>query len=116
MFTLAPATRWGYFAYPLGLLGWLGLTGRDRAAAGRLPAAGRLTWPAPVAARLTPAMAGLVAAPGTNGTSTAPGAPGSDRDGRGDRALRIAGGRRFTGRFGPMLAQAPRQADQQGRS
>ena len=26
MFTLAPATRWGYFAYPLGLLGWLGLT------------------------------------------------------------------------------------------
>jgi phosphatidylinositol alpha-1,6-mannosyltransferase len=26
MFTLAPATRWGYFAYPLGLLGWLALT------------------------------------------------------------------------------------------
>jgi hypothetical protein len=37
MFVLAPATRWGYFAYPLGLLGWLVLTGRDRAAAG---------WPA----------------------------------------------------------------------
>jgi len=26
MFTLAPATRWGYFAYPLGLVGWLALT------------------------------------------------------------------------------------------
>jgi hypothetical protein len=26
VFALAPATRWGYFAYPLGLLGWLILT------------------------------------------------------------------------------------------
>jgi hypothetical protein len=26
MFTLAPATRWGYFVYPLGLVGWLVLT------------------------------------------------------------------------------------------
>jgi hypothetical protein len=26
MFTLAPATRWGYFVYPLGLAGWLLLT------------------------------------------------------------------------------------------
>jgi hypothetical protein len=25
-FTLAPATRWGYYAYPLALLGWLALT------------------------------------------------------------------------------------------
>jgi Glycosyltransferase family 87 len=116
MVILAPATRWGYFAYPLGLLGWLGLTGRDRAAAGRLPAAASLTWLAPVAARLTSAMAGFLAAPETNGTATPPRAPGTDRDRRGDRALRIAGGRRFTGRFGPMLAQAPRQADQQGRS
>jgi len=24
--TLAPATRWGYFVYPIGLLGWLVLT------------------------------------------------------------------------------------------
>jgi hypothetical protein len=47
MFILAPATRWGYFAYPLGLLGWLGLTGRDWAAAGRLPAAGAPPQPAP---------------------------------------------------------------------
>jgi hypothetical protein len=89
MFTLAPATRWGYFAYPLGLLGWLGLTGRDRAVTGRLPAPGRLTWLAPAVARLTSAMAGLLAAPGTNETTTAPRAPGSDRDGRGGRALRI---------------------------
>jgi len=59
MFTLAPATRWGYFAYPLGLLGWLGLTGRHQAAAGRLPAPGRLTWLAPAVARLAPAMAGF---------------------------------------------------------
>ena len=116
MVILAPATRWGYFAYPLGLLGWLGLTGRDRPAAGTLPAPGRLTRLAPVAARLTPAMAGFLASPGTNQTATAPRPPGRDRDGRGDRALRIAGGRRFTGRFGPMLAQAPQQAGQQGRS
>jgi hypothetical protein len=26
MFTLAPATRWGYFVYPIGLLGWMVLT------------------------------------------------------------------------------------------
>jgi Glycosyltransferase family 87 len=115
MFVLAPATRWGYFAYPLGLLGWLGLTGRDRAVADRLPAAASLTWLAPVVARLTSAMAGFLAAPGTNATVTAPRAPGSDRDGRGDRALRIDGGRRFTGRFGPMLVEGPRQADQQRR-
>ncbi|GII23908.1 hypothetical protein [Planosporangium mesophilum] len=30
IFTLAPATRWGYFAYPLGLLGWYALTTWDR--------------------------------------------------------------------------------------
>jgi len=28
MFTLAPATRWGYFVYPLGLVGWMVLTQR----------------------------------------------------------------------------------------
>jgi len=27
MFTLAPATRWGYFVYPIGLVAWLVLTG-----------------------------------------------------------------------------------------
>jgi hypothetical protein len=26
LFTLAPATRWGYFVYPIGLVGWLVLT------------------------------------------------------------------------------------------
>src|SRR6516165_5516685 len=33
MFTLAPATRWGYFVYPIGLVAWLLLT-RPPAAAG----------------------------------------------------------------------------------
>jgi hypothetical protein len=31
MFTLAPATRWGYFVYPLGLVGWMVLTGHPSA-------------------------------------------------------------------------------------
>jgi len=35
MFTLAPATRWGYFVYPIGLAGWLVLTGPSPGAAGR---------------------------------------------------------------------------------
>jgi phosphatidylinositol alpha-1,6-mannosyltransferase len=30
VFTLAPATRWGYYAYPLGLLGWLELSRPER--------------------------------------------------------------------------------------
>jgi Glycosyltransferase family 87 len=30
MFTLAPATRWGYFTYPLALAGWCYLTGPPR--------------------------------------------------------------------------------------
>ncbi len=34
MFTLAPATRWGYFVYPIGLLGWLVLTRPPGADAG----------------------------------------------------------------------------------
>jgi hypothetical protein len=34
MFTLAPATRWGYFVYPIGLVGWMVLT-RAPAAAGQ---------------------------------------------------------------------------------
>jgi hypothetical protein len=71
MFILAPATRWGYFAYPLGLLGWLGLTGRDRAVADKLSAPDRLTWLAPAAARLTSAMAAPLASPRTNRTATA---------------------------------------------
>jgi hypothetical protein len=33
MFTLAPATRWGYFVYPMGLLGWMVLTWPAAAAA-----------------------------------------------------------------------------------
>jgi hypothetical protein len=92
MVILAPATRWGYFAYPLGLLGWLGLTGRDRAVAGKPPAPGRLTWLAPAMARLTPARAGFWRCRERTKQPRAlvrPGAPGSDRDGRDGRALRI---------------------------
>jgi hypothetical protein len=35
MFTLAPATRWGYFVYPIGLVMWLLLT--QPPAAGGVP-------------------------------------------------------------------------------
>jgi len=34
MFTLAPATRWGYFVYPIGLVGWMVLTQPPVAATG----------------------------------------------------------------------------------
>ncbi len=30
MFALAPASRWGYFVYPAGLLGWLWLSGQGQ--------------------------------------------------------------------------------------
>jgi hypothetical protein len=33
LFTLAPATRWGYFVYPIGLIGWMLLTRPPAAAA-----------------------------------------------------------------------------------
>jgi hypothetical protein len=45
MFTLAPATRWGYFVYPIGLIGWVALTGRgsgDEATADSGTTAGQL--------------------------------------------------------------------------
>jgi phosphatidylinositol alpha-1,6-mannosyltransferase len=53
MFTLAPATRWGYFVYPIGLVGWMVLT-RPPAAAGQ-GTAGQGTAPSPVK---VPAQAG----------------------------------------------------------
>jgi phosphatidylinositol alpha-1,6-mannosyltransferase len=31
LFTLAPSTRYGYYAYPLALVGWLALTGGSTA-------------------------------------------------------------------------------------
>jgi hypothetical protein len=37
LFTLAPATRFGYFSYPAALLGWLALTGQFRPNAGARP-------------------------------------------------------------------------------
>ncbi len=84
MFVLAPATRWGYFAYPLGLLGWLGLTGRDRAAAGLAQAPAGARAPArdlagllPVLARLRPVLAGLLASPGPADPAAAAGSADS---------------------------------------
>jgi hypothetical protein len=40
MFLLAPATRFGYFAYPIALLGWSAMTRSDRAATGSAGPAG----------------------------------------------------------------------------
>jgi hypothetical protein len=52
MFLLAPATRFGYFAYPLALLGWSAMTRSDRAAAGPAGPGG----PAPAADPAEPAV------------------------------------------------------------
>lgn len=43
LFLLAPATRFGYFAYPVALLGWSAMTRSDRAAAGSGESAGPAT-------------------------------------------------------------------------
>jgi hypothetical protein len=40
LFALAPAARFGYFAYPAALLGWLAITGRSRAGAEKGTATG----------------------------------------------------------------------------
>jgi hypothetical protein len=56
MFTLAPATRWGYFVYPLGLAGWLLLT-RPEAEATAPPGPG-VTIPAQAGKHTVPAAAG----------------------------------------------------------
>ena len=37
MFALSPASRFGYFAYPAGLYGWLALTGQAGTLGGRIP-------------------------------------------------------------------------------
>jgi len=47
MFTLAPATRWGYFVYPLGLIGWIYLT---RQAPAETDKGGSLPAPVPAQA------------------------------------------------------------------
>src|SRR5690242_4266483 len=57
MFTLAPATRWGYFVYPIGLAGWLLLTRTP--AAGTSPPRPGVTIPAQATGKQTlPAAAG----------------------------------------------------------
>jgi Glycosyltransferase family 87 len=52
MFALAPAARFGYFAYPLALLAWSALTSDDRVAAGEERAPGE--QPAPAAEPTAP--------------------------------------------------------------
>jgi Glycosyltransferase family 87 len=66
MFTLAPATRWGYFVYPIGLIGWLLLTRPPPvpvpvARAIEIPAQASAEQQLPAAARLP--IPGLVAWP-----------------------------------------------------
>jgi hypothetical protein len=56
MFTLAPATRWGYFVYPIGLAGWLLLTRPP--VPGTEPARGVLTVPVQAGEAKLPARAG----------------------------------------------------------
>ncbi len=68
MFTLAPATRWGYFVYPIGLIGWLALTGRGPSPEGETEPGGTVLAPATAA----PAVVGAGVA---NGWSAASGLP-----------------------------------------
>jgi hypothetical protein len=49
MFTLAPATRWGYFVYPIGLVGWLLLTRPPTVGAGAAAVRPPIEIPAPAA-------------------------------------------------------------------
>jgi hypothetical protein len=60
MFTLAPATRWGYFVYPIGLIGWLALTGQGSSSEGETRSGG------PVLAPATAAVAGVGAGAGVS--------------------------------------------------
>ena len=47
MFALSPATRFGYFAYPLGLYGWIALCRARGDRLTRLSDAGATTCPGP---------------------------------------------------------------------
>jgi len=58
MFLLAPATRFGYFAYPVALLGWSALARSDRASAGPDGPSGPAAAPAAPAGAAGPAPAG----------------------------------------------------------
>jgi len=55
MFALAPAARFGYFAYPLAVLAWAALTRPDRVRASDDPSPGDRAAPAPPTARSQPA-------------------------------------------------------------
>ena len=102
VFVLAPATRWGYFAYPLGLLAWLGLTGRDRAltdrsaqsqarSQARSQVQSQAQANAPARGVAGPVTGGRAADFGAGGAAVV---AGSARASRGDRAGRGPGTRR----------------------
>jgi hypothetical protein len=77
LFALAPASRFGYFAYPIALLGWLAMTGRGRATAGQATATAgpsvRFAGPRPA----TGAGGSNGGPPVPTGTPTPPGGGGS---------------------------------------
>jgi hypothetical protein len=77
MFTLAPATRWGYFVYPIGLIGWLALTGQGTAPASSGAGSGSGSDSRPSGGVLAPAgaTAGRVAAMVAAGWSATSGLP-----------------------------------------
>jgi hypothetical protein len=50
MFTLAPATRWGYFVYPIGLVGWMILNRSPGAGPGALDNGGTVAIAVPAQA------------------------------------------------------------------
>jgi phosphatidylinositol alpha-1,6-mannosyltransferase len=62
IFTLAPATRWGYYGYPLGLAGWLELSRPERAS----PSSSERTV---VTSSASPSAASSVSPPASAGTS-----------------------------------------------
>jgi hypothetical protein len=71
MFTLAPATRWGYFVYPIGLIGWVALTAEGMTFSEANESSGGLT----------PAIAGAVAGAVGGGGGGAAGGVGGSRTG-----------------------------------
>jgi hypothetical protein len=55
LFVLAPATRFGYFCYPVALLGWSAMTSWDRAPGGRDHASAQPAAPGPPVEAVEPA-------------------------------------------------------------
>ena len=93
VFTLAPATRWGYYGYPLGLAGWLELSRPDRAS----PSSSERTVATPSA---SPSAASSVSPPASSGASSGAG----EASASGWAGLSAFAGRITTGRSGRRWA------------